>query len=240
MRFYRLSSAPYESLRYTGEYNARRKWGLPGLQCPSCNVPYVGDSEVYPNVDLSGLPGAEQLEKAWLETDLERFKHLREMVRPLVPAGAPLVPGARFGPLVGSARGNFAQLHMLYADRVIIRRDALEQLQAEGLRGLKGGRTGLRFRQRNAPELIELEVEMLGLFHPDCLPPGKAEPCVTCGGYRFSLPEQPLLDKASLPGHLDVFRLRNFTNAIVITERFADTLRRLGFEEYSLRELPVR
>ncbi|WNG42876.1 hypothetical protein F0U60_01295 [Archangium minus] len=240
MRFYRLDSAPYESLRYSGEYSANRKWGLPGLQCPTCGGCVVDDSEVYPEVDLSSLPEARQLEKAWLEEDLERFKRLREMVRPLVPVGAPLLAGAGFGPLVGSARGNFAQLHMLYGDRVIIRRDALEQLQSEGLRGLKGCRTGLRFRQRNAPELMELDVVRYGLFHPDCLPPGKAEPCETCSGYDFSMPKKPLLDGASLPEHLDVFRLRNFTSVIVISERFADTLRRLNFEEFSLRELPVR
>jgi hypothetical protein len=42
--------------------------------------------------------------------------------------------------------------------------------------------------------------------------------------------QQPLLDGASLPEHLDVFRLRNCHGFIV----------RLGFEEFSLRELPVR
>ena len=63
---------------------------------------------------------------------------------------------------------------------------------------------------------------------------------VPAGCYGFSLPKQPLLDRASLPEHLDVFRLRNLTNFIVITERFADTLHRLGFEEFSLRQLPVR
>jgi uncharacterized double-CXXCG motif protein len=240
MRFYELDSVPYGTSRYTGEYRAERKWGLPGLQCPTCNCPYVDQSEAYPGVDLSGVPEAKQLEEAWLEEDVERFMRLRELVRPLVPAWAPLVPGARFGPLVGTARGSFAQLHMLDRDRVIIRRDALEQLQAEGLRGLEGYRTGIRFRQRNAPELMELHLEMPGLLHPDCIPPGKATPCKTCGGYIYSMPMQPLLDKTSLPEHLDIFRLRNFTGVIVLSERFVDTLHRLGFEEFSLRELPVR
>jgi Protein of unknown function (Gmx_para_CXXCG) len=43
-----------------------------------------------------------------------------------------------------------------------------------------------------------------------------------------------------LPEHRDVFRLRNSLGFIVINERFADTLYRLGFGEFSLRELPVR
>jgi hypothetical protein len=56
----------------------------------------------------------------------------------------------------------------------------------------------------------------------------------------FSLPKEPLLDAASLPKHLDIFRLANFTTVIVATERFVDTVRRLGFEEVAFRELPLR
>ena len=240
MRFYELDSVPYGTSRYTGEYRAERKWGLPGVHCPTCDASWGCISEAYPSVDLSGLPEAKQLEKAWLEKDYARFERLREMVRPLVPPWAWLKPGTSFGPLVGSAHGNFAQLDMSYPWQVLIRRDALEQLQAEGLRGLKGCRTGIRLRQRNAPELLELEMEHHGLLHPDCLPPGKTGPCKTCGGHDFEFPKQPLLDKASLPEHLDIFRLRNFIGVIVLNERFVDTLRRLGFEEFSLRELPVR
>ncbi|HEX8439924.1 double-CXXCG motif protein [Archangium sp.] len=240
MRFYELGSVPYGTSRYKGEYSAERPWHLPGLHCPTCDISWGGISEAYPSVDLSGLPEAKQLKTARLEEDYGRFERLRAMVRPLVPAWARLTPGTGFGPLVGSARGTFPQLYILYSWRVIIHRDALEQLQAEGLRGLKGCRTGLRFRQRNAPELMELEVESHGLFHPDCLPPGNTEPCKTCGGYSFDLPKQRLLDKASLPEHVDVFQLRNCPGFIIITERFVDTLRRLGFEEFSLQELPVR
>lgn len=240
MRFYRLGSVPASRMRYKGEYKAERKWGLPGLHCPTCDASWGGISEVYPSVDLSGLPEAKQLEKAWLEEDFEKFERLRAMVRPLVPSWAWLTPGTGFGPLVGSARGNFAQLYMLHAWMVIIRRDALEQLQAEGLRGLKGGRTELRFRQRNAPELMELEMEPHGLLHPDCLPAINAEPCGTCGGYNYDVPKEPVLDRTSLSERLDIFRLCNRNGIIVITERFADTLQRLGFEEYALRELPVR
>jgi uncharacterized double-CXXCG motif protein len=240
MRFYRLSSVPYGTSRYTGEYNAEHKWGLPGLQCPTCNGTAAGIAEAYPSVDLSELPEAKQLEEAWLEEDYEKFESLRAMVRPLVPTSARLRPGAHFGPLVGSARGTFAHIRIQYPWLVLIRREALEQLKAEGLQGLKGCRTGLRFRQRNAPELLELEVELHGKYHRDCLPPVDLEPCELCGSNKFSQPKQPLLDAASLPEHLDIFRLRNDAASIVITERFADTLRRLGFEEFSLHELPVR
>jgi uncharacterized double-CXXCG motif protein len=240
MRFYELGSVPNESSRYTGNFPIDRKWGLPGAHCPTCDASWANISEAYPSVDLSGIPAATQLEKAWLEEDFQKFERLRDMVRPLVPAWARLTPGTGFGPLVGSARGTFPQLYMLYAWMAIIRRDALERLQIEGLRGLKGCRTALRFRQRNSPELLELELDAHGSFHPDCLPSGNTEPCETCGGYDYDVPKQPVLDRASLPEHLDVFQLRSRAGFIVVNERFADTLQRLGFEEFSLRELPVR
>ncbi|WP_257461791.1 SitI6 family double-CXXCG motif immunity protein [Archangium lipolyticum] len=240
MRFYELDSVPYGTARYTGEYHAEHKWGLPGLLCPTCGGNAAGIAEAYPSVDLSEFPEAKQLEKSWLEEDYGRFERLRQMVRPLVPASARLRPGTHFGPLVGSARGNIAQILIQYPWLVLIRREALEQLHAEGLRGLKGCRTELRFRQKNSPELLELEIELHGLYHPGCLPPVDLAPCETCGSYKFGRPKEPLLDGASLPEHLDLFRLRNGSATLVITERFADTLRRLGFEEFSLREVPVR
>jgi uncharacterized double-CXXCG motif protein len=152
----------------------------------------------------------------------------------------PSVAPSERGPFVSTSRGDFAQLLIQNPWLVLMRRDALAQLQAEGILGLKGRRTELRFRQQRAPELLELEISPYGLYHPDCEPPVDFAPCGRCGRYELSRPKQPLLDGGSLPEHLDVFRLHNGAATLVITERFADTLRRLGFEEFSLRELPVR
>ncbi len=247
MRFYGLEiperfrcqepSAPGD-WPYTGEYSAFHKWKLPGVNCPACRAIW-GGGPAYPGADLSGLPEVRKFEEAYLEEDFSEFERLRELVRPLVPPGALLEPGTKFGPLVGSARGTFAQLFMILDD-LLIRREALEQLQAEGIRGLNAFSTQLRFRQRKAPELLELQIEPHGLLHRDCIPRGKAEPCGKCGRYDFSLPKKPLLARASLPEHLDLFRLANFTTVIVASERLVEVIRRLGFEEVSIRELPLR
>jgi len=238
MTFYRLDSP--EDWSCTGEVNANHKWGLPGTHCPECDATWSSASSSYPCTDLSGLPAAKKLEEPYLEEDFEEFVRLRELVRPLVPAGVPLWPGTKFGPLMGSARGTFAQLFMPYAWRLLIRREALEQLHAEGIRGIEGCRTQLRFRQRQAPELLELQIKPHGLLHRDCIPQDKAVPCGRCGRYGFSLPDKPILDRASLPEHLDLFRLANFTTVIVASERLVEAIHRLGFEEVSIRELPLR
>jgi hypothetical protein len=54
------------------------------------------------------------------------------------------------------------------------------------------------------------------------------------------LPDNRILEAASLPAHLDLFRLSDFGTVLIGTERFVDTVRRLGFEEVLFRELPVR
>jgi uncharacterized double-CXXCG motif protein len=236
MKFYWLR--PVEPSRFTGEYRAEHRWYLPGVHCPLCNASWSATADEYPCVDLTALEKQAKFD-ARLEEDYAEFERMRELVRPLAPPGALLRPGTAFGPLVGSARGSFGQLFIPYGWSLLIRREALEQLQAEGVRGLQGRRAELRFRQKNAPELVEMQLEPQGLLHQDCLPQ-RPPPCPKCGRDGFRRPEDLLLDAASLPGDRDLFRLANFGTVIVGTERFVDTVRRLQFEEVDFRELPVR
>ncbi|MFY0563085.1 double-CXXCG motif protein [Archangium lansingense] len=72
MRFYRLWPLAVGELRYTGEYNASRKWMLPGVHCPACNAIW-GGGLVFPCVDLSTLPVSKMLGEARLEEDFRGF-----------------------------------------------------------------------------------------------------------------------------------------------------------------------
>jgi uncharacterized double-CXXCG motif protein len=191
-------------------------------------------------VNLSHLSEQAQY-VARLEKDYAQFERLREQVRLLAPPGVRLEPGARFGPLVGTAQGKFSPLLLQNPWELLIRREVLEPLQAAGVRGLKGCRTQLRFRQKNPPELLELELLPRGRLHPDCLPPDRPVPCEKCGRRGWSLPAQPMLEACSLPEDLDLFRVGDFTTVIVGTERFVQAVRQLGFEQDILfRELPLR
>jgi uncharacterized double-CXXCG motif protein len=197
-------------------------------------------SDAYPSVDLSHLPEQAKY-SARLEEDYGEFERLREQVRPLVPPGVPLWPGTRFGPLVGTAQGEFGPFFMYYPWLLLLKRETLERLQAEGVQGLKGCRTELRFRKKNPPELLELELLPRGHVHPDCLPVDRPPPCQKCGRIGGSRPDDLILSAASLPPDLDVFRLGDFQTAIIASERFVDAVRRLGFEQdIVFRELPVR
>ncbi|WP_164017486.1 double-CXXCG motif protein [Pyxidicoccus trucidator] len=238
-RFFWLLEDETATARYTGDFNAAHKWGLPGVECPTCGVTWGGAGHDYPGVDLSQLPERGEFETARAEPFAE-FARLRELVRPLAPPNAKLPPGTNFGPLVGTARGDFGPFTWLGSSRLLVRREALDRLQEEGLRGLLCYRTELRFRKKDPPELLEPQMEPRGQLHPDCFLPDVPSPCVTCGRLGLRRPDEPILDAASLPTDLDLFRVGNFATVIVGTERFRDAVRRLELDGITFRELPTR
>ncbi len=238
MKFYWLRDVP--APRCSGSYHDEHQWVLPGVHCPVCDAIWSDGSDSYPSVDLSHLSEKDKY-LARLEKDYAEFERLREQVRPLVPASAPLWPGTPFGPLVGPAKGEFGSLVLHFPWRLLMRREVLEQVQAAGVRGLKGCRTQMRFRQKNPPELLEMELLPQGRVHSACLPPDRPAPCAKCGRQGWKRPEEPILDSASLPEDLDLFRLGDFTTMIIGTERFVEAVRHLGYEQDVLfRELPLR
>ncbi|HYO71881.1 MAG TPA: double-CXXCG motif protein, partial [Archangium sp.] len=144
------------------------------------------------------------------------------------------------GALVHKAQGRFGPLVTLNPWVLLMQREALEKLQAEGVRGLKGCHTQLRFRQRNSPELLELEILPVGRLHPDCLPLERKPPCPRCGRAGLTLPDARLLDMSTIPNHLDLFRLEDFSTVIVCTERFVEACRRLNLHGVSFHPLPMK
>ncbi|MCY1075442.1 SitI6 family double-CXXCG motif immunity protein [Archangium lansingense] len=225
------------SAGYTGFVDAVHKWGLPGVHCPACDATWSAGF-IYPSVDLTPVAALADFEEARPEP-IEEYERLCELVRPLLPPGAILEPGSDFGPLVGKAQGRFGSFVMSYFS-LLVQRDALEKLQAKDIRGLKGCRTELRFRQRNSPELFELEILPMGRLHRDCLPPDYQPPCSRCGRSSIPLPDDLLLDATTLPRDLDLFRLEDFSQVIVCTKRFADASKRLGLDGVVFQPLPVK
>ena len=238
MRFYELN--PGDTDLQKGTYNAAYKWKLPGVSCPTCKAIWGGAGTNYPAVDLSALPEARKYLKARLEENFEEYERLRDQVRPLLPPDALLRPGTTFGPLVGKARGPFSAFVHQYSDILLALPESLEVLQGEGLRGLQGCRTEMLFRPKGVPELLDLHIQPRGLLHADCISRSPPPQCPKCGRHGFSLPKEPLLDAASLPSDLDLFRLRNFATVLIVTERFKHVVERFALDGLTFRELPVR
>jgi uncharacterized double-CXXCG motif protein len=236
-RFYEVRED--KASRHTGDIRAVHQWGLPGVRCPTCGATWAGGCDAYPSVDLSGLANRHEYEEARPEP-FDEFARLRELVQPLIPPGLPLEPGIRFGPLVGTATGSFGPFFFQNPWTLLVRPEVLARLQAEGVRGLKGCRTQLRFRQKNPPELLELEIPPHGRLHPDCTPRDRPPPCPKCGRDAFRLPDDFILEAATLPTHTDLFRLTDFTTILICTQSFADAVRRLELDEIVFREVPIR
>ena len=238
MRYFRVQED--RTAGYTGDVDGVHKWRIPGLLgCPVCKATWSDNSRAYPSVDLSPVASLADFEEARAEP-IGEYERLCELVRPLLPPGAVLGPGTTFGPLVGRGQGRFGPFVTPVPWWPLVQREALEKLQAEGLRGLKGCPTQLRFRQRASPVLLELELLPVGRAHPECLPPHRKPPCPRCHRHGLTLPKPLLLDASTLPDHLDIFRLEDFSTIIICTERFAEACQRLGLDGVAFHPLPMR
>jgi uncharacterized double-CXXCG motif protein len=236
LRYFEVCEPPSDAPSpWTGEYSAEHRWALPGIECTTCGATW-GGMLAYPGVDLSDLPERKSFEAPWPKPPIE-YARLAELVRPLLPSGAPLEPGCAFGPLRGTARGRFGPVTACPSWQLLVREDALARLQEAGLRGVVPIRAQLKTRQSDAPALYELQVPPGGRLHEDCLP-SRGPPCPTCGRDEFSLPKERWLDAPSLSKDLDVFRIIN-TARFVVTERFAEVVRGLGPSDIAFKPLPT-
>lgn len=239
MRFYRVHD-DRENQR-TGYVDAAGRWLLPSIECAVCGG-YGGFGEAYPTVDLTSFPERSALERprCLQPVSMEEHRRLCDLLRPLVPHGAPLEPGTYFGPSEGTASGHFGDFHFMGPSPPFVTRETLEKLQGAGLRGFTGVRAKLRHQGKRPPELFELEIQSRGALHPACFPESWQEPCVRCGRAGNRLPDALVLNAVTLPEEMDLFRLRDFKTVIIATEHFVDAVRQLKLRDIVFQELPVQ
>ncbi|GEL69331.1 double-CXXCG motif protein [Myxococcus virescens] len=238
-RFFWLGEDAAAASNQGGYIDAWHKWSLPGVHCPTCSATWSDVGHAYPCVDMSHLPERALFERARPEPFSE-FARLRELVRPLAPPHATLPPGTGFGPLTGKATGRFGPVAWVEQLLLLVHPDVLSRLQAEGVEGLVSCRTELTFRRKTPPTFLELQIEPRGRLHPDCVPPEVPPPCGTCGRHGFTRPEAPILDAASLPSGVDLFRIGNFATMVIGTERFMEAAQRQKLDGITFKELPAR
>ncbi|RKH00993.1 hypothetical protein D7V97_29590 [Corallococcus sp. CA053C] len=222
--------------QWSGEYRARHRWGLSGVECPRYGV--WAEMDAFPSVELSGEAASTLAEQRW-PTTLEEYNRLVALVRPLVPPELPVRAGGSFGPMVGTARGKFGPITNWPSWEVVLREDAVELLKAEGVTGVIAVRMELKSRRSNMPALYELEARPLAKLHPDCIGEWKTPPCDICGRPEtFSLPPKRWLLRSSIPEGLDVFGVEG-ANLHVVSERFVEVVQRLGPADVTYQELPA-
>lgn len=238
MRLFRVTT-PDDEFRPTPTYSieARHRWALPGVDCPVCGETWSNVGLSYPAFDLSSLPNVKQYEKA-RAVPLDVWNRLREAVKPVVPAGTLLEPGATFGPLVGTAQGQFGDFAWLSKWRLFLQKSTLSRLESAGIHSLVTVPTQLTARGEPVPELLELHIEPgAWLVHGE----REVEPCSGCGRREFSRTSgQPLvIDRATVPAGRLLFRLRDLSTHIIATQEFRDAVASFQFSNIKFENIEV-
>ncbi|RKH73322.1 hypothetical protein D7X96_02690 [Corallococcus interemptor] len=233
MRYYkaRASKGPW---RWSGRYDAEHRWVLPGVDCPQCGT--WADSGAYPTVDLSGTGAlAKELEETCWPRSLAEYRRMAAGVAPFLAADQELTPGGEFGPLRGTASGDFGPVTAWPGWQLLVREDARAALFGLQLQGLHLVPAEL---QGSGGQMYEVEARPVGRAHHASVTPSSPS-CDVCGHPGgFNLSTEWTLDAATLPS-ADVFRIWG-TGVLVVSERFAAVVAKLGASDVEFREVPVR
>lgn len=239
MKFYLVEED--RAAGFTGNLRAMPPWGFPGVSpCDTCGAAGGWAGLQYPCIDLSGIPEREAFENPGRQVGFEEFSRLREMVRFLAPSWARLEPGADFGPPTGTGSGTFGDLFMQNPWSLYIRSEAVERLQGAGIHGLSGCPLNVRFRGKNPPELLAMQLELHGRLHIDGAPPGERPICPACGLSRNEPPQSLTLDVHSTPAYPDLFRVYDWPTLIVASERMVASVQNLSLRGIRFSELATR
>jgi uncharacterized double-CXXCG motif protein len=210
------------------DYNiiASHKWGLPGVTCPLCRQSWTSVGLAYPSVDLSQLSN----DKAYREFNnvpLEVYEELKSAILPLIPKGSILEPGTDFGPLIGAAKGNFSDFIWVTPWALLTQPRVLDQLHERGVKMPKAVPAILKLKGKETREFLELEIEAHTNIAASAYRSKIPAPCAACGRQGLKRPMKIVIEGSSVPGHVDIFRGRNFPTLLLSTERFAEAVKDL-------------
>jgi uncharacterized double-CXXCG motif protein len=220
---------------YTNDIEARHMWGLPGVRCDTCGATWANVGVAYPTADLSALNDAERYTRGW-PVPWSEFEERRKAVLPLLPPGAMAPPGTGLGPLVGRARGTFADVVWPNPWTMLVASQPLALLREKDIGQLAGAVAHLKGAE--APQLVELEIEPLGRLAPGSVP--TVDPCRVCGRVALTRPSEVIIDEASIPPDRHFFRLSDLTTMIVATAHAVQALHELELRGFRYSEVARR
>ena len=204
--------------KYAVTVDARHRWGLPGIHCPTCQQTWASVGPAFPHVDLAGWPAEREYRKA-RAVPLPEYQRLRGQLQAHLRLPWPLSPGTGVGPSEGRVRAkHLAAFVWQNPWTLLMTAPAIDSLTRAGCRLPAVAAT--RLRGPVAHELREVECVPAGMLHVE----PAIEPCSACGRQGVSWPKRVLLIRDTLPADLPVFRVQNFTTMIVATRAFVEAV----------------
>jgi uncharacterized double-CXXCG motif protein len=214
--------------------DADHTWGLPGVECPACSA--WGRSGVYyPSIDLSDLPNQERYRDPW-PVPLAEFLKLKTSLLRRLPDLKDLPPGTTFGPLHGTAKGEFGDFAWRDPWTLLLQHGTFKHLANSGLRLPKCVPAALTITDSNVQQLCELELEPLTQMDLAAFPFGLHQ-CQVCGRIKDEIPEPIVILRSSIPEHVDIFRDRLMTTIILAKQAFVEAVVRLELTGVVFREV---
>lgn len=194
---------------------------LPNTVCPSCGSKFgfpgicypAANGTAFPPKRLSKLKSGKTFDCPW-----DEFVELRAFLRKEVPANLPIAPGSSFGQARLKVRKEPPPIWQLDPDSLIVSQAALEILAREGVT-----------LPVHAIEASPAKWAHLRLFLADAPPiassgrPDITLPCGICDGQLGRAPGSVL--RSSVPDGVDLFKLRDRSDRLIMTDRLATLLR---------------
>lgn len=217
--------------------NASHVCSLPGVHCPDCNKKWASSATIYPSIECNQLLELKNYLKP-SNVPLSVYIQLVRCVREkLGDDNIILNPGTEFGPLHGSAWGNFGDFTWQNPWTVLVREKIFKILINDGIK-LIGIRSQLKFNKMNSEPLFELEAKLGAELHKSILDT-YGKPCETCGRLGVIAPELIIIDKNTLNNEIPIQRIKSLTTYLIVNEEFASYIKDYGFTDVILREIEV-
>jgi uncharacterized double-CXXCG motif protein len=222
---------------------ADHRWALPWVECPKCHVVPQGAWLAYPDILLSEFIDSNSLRKYPSEdkagdVSWEEFQRLAAPIRERLGSDFHVGPNTCFGPMKGKLLYRHGDFVWSASGQLLLPVQTAGRLLDAGISDLVLCPTEILDRKRNRVELHEIRVDICAELSERSYPKGKAGRCSVCQ-HRLHKQSACRVSARIIDGSPNLFRIRDVSRWIVCTERFKETVERLGLSDIGFKEIQV-
>lgn len=220
---------------FNDNIEANYKWTMPGVHCSICQQTWATIGVAYPMVDLTSMPIGNQLKKPRV-VEIEVYEEIRKVVKKIIPDGLPILPGTKFGPVVGKITGTFGDFVWRQIWDPMIKVGSYANLVSSGLSIPSAIYPRLQHMVQG--QLFQLQIEPYGHMSSLSFINRGVTPCPKCERESRNL-EKVIVERDSVPDRLDMFRLRNYPTKILVSQRLRDSVEQFGLTNIKFEKVEM-